>query len=177
MFLQSLLWSYPSKTIQWIYSHGCCSVPVSSLWAEDCKPPACRRWRLVACKNPGSRGVGGDISPVVNHDLSCEQSYINMHLSKRLPTFKSLSQWKKKLQRIKMEGNWLQVTRHRSLLGSDKVTLNLVMSYKEPARRDHVRWGYQNACRHIYRGNANIIVLFLFQFLVRRPMQILYLKY
>lgn len=27
-----------------------------------------------------------------------------------------------------MEGNWLQVTCHRSLVGSDKVTFNLTMS-------------------------------------------------
>lgn len=46
---------------------------------------------------------------------------------------------KKNVQRIEMEGNWLQITCHRSLVGSDKVTFNLIMSYKEPARRDRVK--------------------------------------
>lgn len=59
-----------------------------------------------------------------------------------------------------MEGNWLQITCHRSL-----VTFNMTMTKNQlgetmlgEATRMHA---------HIYRANVNIIILFLFLFLVQ----------
>lgn len=142
------------------YSRGCCGVLVSSSWVEECKPPPCRRWRLVACKDPGSQSIISSISPLVGSDLNREQSCINIHLSKHLPIFKSLSQWKTKTKTKTTtygEYKWEEIGCNSPVIGPRLALIrlcstgvNLTMSQRA-SRRDSVRVATRMHA-HIYRG-------------------------
>lgn len=75
------------------YSCSCCCVPVYSVEGEDCRPPAYRRPRVVACRGPGSQGTSGDISPVAGHNLTVSKATFILICA---ALAKCLSQWKNK---------------------------------------------------------------------------------